>query len=184
MTPAITKYDDNETIRIILGRRSIRSFEARDVEEEKVNVILQCGFAAPSSKNIQPCHIMVIDDKSLLTKIGAATEQTRIVSDAPLALAVCVDVASYENIHKMTDGTWMEDSSCVMENMLLAARALGLEGFWLQIVNRPEKEETITPLLALPQGVKLFALAVLGYGAKLKASHRGVSEERLHRNGW
>ena len=183
MTSA-TKYGNNETIRVILGRRSVRAFEVKVVESEKVDTILQCGFAAPSSKNIQPCHIMVIDDKALLNKIGSATEHARMVGRAPLAIAVCVDVAHYEQTYKLTDGTWMEDCSCVMENMLLAARALGLEGCWLQILNRPDRYDTITPLLNLPDGVKLFALAVLGYGTEHKAAHSGVDEVRLHHNTW
>jgi nitroreductase len=175
---------ENETIRIILGRRSVRAFEPKNVEREKVDLLLECAFAAPSAKNIQPCHLVVIDDKGLLTKIGAANPRAKMVGGAPLAVAVCVDVANYETEHGLTDGTWMEDSSCVMENILLAARALELEGVWLQIANRPEREETVPPLLSLPEGVRLFALAVLGYGAEKKTPHSGIPEARLHRNIW
>ena len=174
----------NEVVRTILGRRSIRVFENRKVEPEKVEVLLECAFAAPSSKNIQPCHLMVIDDASLLEKIGAVHKQTKMVTGAPLAIGVCVDVANYEKTHNLTDGTWMEDSSCVMENILIAARSLGLEGVWLQIVNRPDKEEGVSRLLNIPEGVKLFALAVLGYGAEFKIPHSGVDSTKLHRNGW
>jgi nitroreductase len=71
-----------------------------------------------------------------------------------------------------------------MENILLAARALGLEGVWLQIANRPEREETVPSLLNLPSGVRLLALAVLGYGTEHKAPHSGTDRAKLHRNGW
>jgi nitroreductase len=175
---------ENEMIRTILGRRSIRVFESRRVEPEKVELLLECAFAAPSSMNIHPCHLVVIEDKALLAKIGAANERTRMVAGAPLALAVCVDVANYEKAHKLTDGTWMEDSACTMENILIAARALGLEGVWLQIANRPERESTVSPILSLPEGVRLLAMALVGYGAELKAPHSGVDKARLHRNGW
>jgi nitroreductase len=174
----------NETIRIILERRSIRVFEARSVEPEKVDTILECAFAAPSAMNAQPCHIVTIDDKELLAGIGAANERTRMVSGAPLAFAVCVDVANYEKVHRLTDGTWMEDSACVMENILLAARALGLEGVWLQIANRPGREEVVTPLLRLPAGARILAMALVGYGAESKAPHSGVDTARLHHNRW
>ena len=173
-----------ETIRTIMGRRSVRAFEERNVEQEKVNVLLECAFAAPSARNIRPCHFIVIDDKDLLAKIGGANDYTRLVAQAPLVVAVCVDVANYEKTHKITDGTWMEDGACAMENILLAARALGLEGFWLQIANRPEREKTVPPLLRIPEGVRILALAVLGYGAELKAPHSGMDETQLHRNGW
>ncbi len=175
---------DNATIRLILGRRSIRAFEARPVEPEKVELLLECAFAAPSAMNLQPCHIVAVDDRALLDRIGAASERTRLVGGAPLALAVCVDVVHYEKAHKLTDGTWMEDSACAMENILIAARALGLEGVWLQIANRPERESVVPPLLGVPEGVRLFAMAVLGYGAETKAPHSGVDSARLHRNSW
>jgi nitroreductase len=173
-----------ETIRIILGRRSVRAFEKRRVEPEKVETLLECAFAAPSAKNIRPCHFVAIDDEALLKKIGGAAAETRPAGGAPLAIAVCVDVAAYEKNHKLTDGTWMEDASCAMENILLAARALGLEGVWLQIANRPEREKAVPPLLNLPDGVRILALAVLGYGTERKAPHGGLDETRLHRNGW
>ena len=175
---------DNDVIRLILGRRSIRVFESGSVEPEKVEALLECAFAAPSSKNIQPCHLVVIDEAPLLEKIGAVHKHTKMAAGAPLAIGVCVDVANYEAEHKLTDGTWMEDSSCVMENILIAARSIGLEGVWLQIVNRPEREEGVSRLLNIPEGVKLFALALLGYGAETKPSHSGVDKARLHRNGW
>ncbi|MDR1649057.1 MAG: nitroreductase family protein [Synergistaceae bacterium] len=175
---------DERTVQIILGRRSVRAFEKRRVEPEKVETLLKCGFAAPSARNIRPCHFVVIDDEALLKKIGGATEETRLAGGAPLAIAVCVDVASYEKNHKLTDGTWVEDASCAMENILLAARALGLEGVWLQIANRPEREETTPPLLNLPDGVRLLALAVLGYGTEHKAPHSGIDESKRHHNTW
>ena len=178
------RWRDNEIIRTLLGRRSIRLFETKTVEPEKVEILLECAFAAPSAMNHRPCHLMVIDAKELLVKIGGLTERTRMVEGAPLAIAVCVDVAHYEKAHGLTDGTWMEDGSCAMQNLLIAARGLGLEGVWLQVHNRPEREGSIPPLLKLPDGVRLFAMAVLGYGAETKAPHSGVDEARLHRNGW
>jgi len=174
----------NEVVRTILGRRSIRVFENRKVEPEKIDVLLECAFAAPSSKNYKPCHMIVIDDAALLEKIGAVNAHTRMAGGAPLAIGVCVNVPKYEVEQKLTDGTWLEDSACVMENLLIAARSLGLEGVWLQIVNRPGREEGVSQLLNVPEGVKLFALAILGYGAESKPPHSGVDSTRLHRNGW
>jgi nitroreductase len=175
----------NEVVKTILSRRSVRVFhQKKNVESEKIQALLECAFAAPSARNIQPCHLVVIDDASMLEKIGAVHQHTNMVAGAPLALGVCVDVAGYEKKHNLTDGTWMEDCSCVMENVLVAAKALGLDGVWLQIVNRPEREEGVSRLLKLPEGVKLFALAIVGYGAALMAPHSGVDNARLHKNVW
>lgn len=178
-----TDLKDNETIRLILGRRSVRKFEARPVESEKVYTLLECAFAAPSSKNLKPCHVILIDDGEILQKIGAASEHARAAANAALAIAVCVDVSDYEKRSGSTDGTWMEDCSCVMMNILIAARALGLEGVWIQVLNRPEKAG-IPQVLGIPDDAKLFALAVLGYSDVNKPSYSGVDESRLHTNCW
>ncbi|GHS97809.1 NADH dehydrogenase [Synergistales bacterium] len=174
----------NETVGFILARRSVRSFEPRGVEPEKVSILLECGFAAPSSKNSQPCHLIVIDDKELLRKMGNSVEQFRMLTEAPLAIAVAVDVENYERVHKMTDGTWIEDASATIENILIAARTLGLEGCWLQVLNRSEREEVALSALNIPNGAKILALAVLGYGKEHKSKHKGAPEERVHKNAW
>jgi nitroreductase len=177
-------FASNETIRAIMGRRSVRKFTDRPVDPERIRVLLECGFAAPSSKNIRPCHFIRIDDKETLEKIGNASPEVKAAAGAPLAIAVCADVASYEKNHGLTDGTWMEDSSCAMMNILIAARALGMEGVWLQIVNRAERESKIPRILGVPEGVKLFALAVIGFSEVSKPPHDGADESRLHSNGW
>jgi nitroreductase len=178
------EFSQNETIRVIMGRRSVRKFTDRPVDQGRIRVLLECGFAAPSSKNIKPCHFIQIDDKKTLEAIGNASPEVRAAAGAPLAIAVCVDVAGYEKNHGLTDGTWMEDSSCAMMNILLAARALGMEGVWLQIVNRAERESKIPQILGIPEGVKLFALAVIGFSEASKPPHGGADETKLHSNGW
>jgi nitroreductase len=127
---------------------------------------------------------VLIDDKNLLERIGSSTAEAAAIGRAPLAIAVCVDVAHYEGTYKVTDGTWMEDCSCVMMNVLTAARALGLEGFWFQVLNRPEKAGKISPLLGIPDGVKLFAIATVGYPNESSPPHEGIDEARFHKNGW
>lgn len=173
-----------ETIKIIMGRRSIRKFEPKPVEGELANTLLECAFAAPSSKNYQPCQFILIDDKAVLEKIGAATPAAKMAAGAALGIAVCVDVAAYEKKSGLTDGTWMEDAAAAMENILLASRALDLEGVWMKVVNREDREGTIPPILGIPEGVKLFSIALVGYPAETKEPHSGADASRLHKNSW
>lgn len=173
-----------ETIKIIMERRSIRRFEPKPVEDELAMTLLECAFAAPSSKNYRPCQFILINDRTVLEKIGAATPAAKMVAGAGLGIAVCVDVPAYEAKSGQTDGTWLEDAAAAMENILLAARALGLEGVWMKVMNRPEKEETISPILGIPQGVRLFAIALAGYPAETREPRGGIDETRLHKNAW
>lgn len=173
-----------ETIRLIMGRRSVRKFEPKPVEAELAMTLLECAFAAPSSKNYRPCLFILIDDKTTLEKIGAATPAAKMAAGAGLGIAVCVDVPAYEAKSGQTDGTWLEDAAAAMENILLAARALGLEGVWMKVVNREDREGAIPPLLGIPKEVKLFAIALVGYPAETKEPHGGIDGDRLHKNYW
>lgn len=173
-----------ETIKLIMGRRSIRRFEQRQAAPEDVQILLECAFAAPSSKNFQPCQFILIDDSATLTKISQAAPAAKMVAGASFCIAVCVDVPAYEEKSGLTDGTWIEDASAAMENILLAARALDMEGVWMQVMNRADREGTIPTLLGIPQGVKLLSIAVIGYPAENKAAYSGLDQERLHLNMW
>lgn len=175
---------NTEMIKLIIGRRSIRRFKPKPIEPEQAATLLECAFAAPSSKNLKPCHFILIDDKATLEKIGAATPAAKMAAGAALGIAVCVDVRDYEKISGLTDGTWMEDAAAAMENILLAARALDLEGVWMQVINREDRDKTIPPLLGIPDGVKLFSMALLGYPDENKNPHSGVELSRLHKNCW
>ncbi len=174
----------NETIGLILGRRSVRSFHPHPVEPDKVETLLACAFAAPSSKDRRPCHFIVIDDRSLLDDLGKAYGQAKMFREAPLALAVCVDVKAYRTAYNLHDGTWMEDGAAAMENILIAARALGLEGVWVKVADRHPREGEMTPLLRLPEGVRCLSLALVGYGREVPPPHEGLDGARLHHNGW
>lgn len=173
-----------EMIKLIMGRRSIRRFEPIPIEPEHAMTLLECAFAAPSSKNLKPCQFILIDDKATLEKIGSATPAAKMAAGAALGIAICVDVRAYESISGLTDGTWMEDAAAAMENILLAARALDLEGVWMQVVNRKDREETIPQLLGIPDGVKLFSMALLGHPAESRDPHSGFESARLHKNRW
>lgn len=175
---------NHETIKLIMGRRSIRKFEPKPVAGELAASLLDCACAAPSAKNFQPCEFILIDDKPTLEKIGAATPAAKMASGAGLGIAVCVDVPAYEARSGLTDGTWREDAAAAMENILIAARALGLEGVWLKVSDRADREGTIPPILGIPQGVKLFAIALAGYPAETKEPYAAADAKRLHRNSW
>jgi len=175
---------NNEMIKLITGRRSIRRFQPKPVEQEKAMTLLECAFAAPSSKNHRPCQFILIDDSAKLQEIGEAAPAAKMAAGAPLGIAVCVDVPAYEEKSGLTDSTWVMDASAAIENILLAARALGLEGVWLQVMNRADRESVIPRILGVPDGVKLLFIALVGYPAEEKKPGGEIVASRLHRNRW
>ena len=56
----------------MLSRRSIRQYTEEAIPEEKLNMILQAGLLAPTSRNIKPCEFYVIRNKDILMKLSQA----------------------------------------------------------------------------------------------------------------
>ena len=119
---------ENHIIKTILGRRSIRKFTADPVSPEIRDRLLECGCAAPSAHNRRPCVFVVIEDRKVLDDLAEAHDSGKMLRQAPLAIAVCAETAGYPE----GDRAWVEDCAAALENILLAARGLGLEGVWLK----------------------------------------------------
>ncbi len=63
-------------IDVILARRSIRfGYEERPVEREHMELVLQCGLAAPSSKNARPWRFHVVTNAAMKARMADAASQ-------------------------------------------------------------------------------------------------------------
>lgn len=68
--------------------RSIRRYEQKEVEKEKINTILEAGRRAPSWQNLQPWHFMVITEESGKNKLSEIVTTVKLVQKAPVVIAV------------------------------------------------------------------------------------------------
>lgn len=73
----------------IATRTSIRDYEARPVEKEKVEKMLRAAMAAPTAMNKQPWHFVVVDQRSVLDSLAGANPYAKMLLKAPLAIVVC-----------------------------------------------------------------------------------------------
>ena len=112
----------------IHARTSIRSYQPKEVEDEKIEQLLRAAMAAPTATNRQPWAFIVIRDKETMNELGSTLPYAKMVKDAPLAIAVCGDLT------KAISGAgieyWVQDASAASENLLLATQALGLGAVW------------------------------------------------------
>ena len=86
------------------------------------------------------------------------------VGSGSLAIAVCADTSFYQK--KIWHGWRCSGGS---ENILLGARAFGIEGVWLKVMGRHPREERVCPILEVPDHIKVTGIAALGYPAEEKA---------------
>lgn len=171
---------ENEAVRAILGRRSIRRFEDRPVDTETVELLIECACAAPSAANVRPCHFVVVTERRLLSAMAEGHPYAKMLFEAPLAVVVCGEPDKSDFAARY----WEEDCSAAMENLLLAAHALSLGGVWIGVRHAPGQEARIRDILGIPDRITVLGIAALGYARERKEPHSGIPEGTLHLGGW
>jgi len=164
----------------IRTRRSIRRYKAQLVEQKKLDQVVEAGRLAPSAKNLQPWHFVLVTDGEQRRALRAAYASDWFVG-APAILVACGDPSV---AWRRMDGEeyWKVDVSIAMENMVLAARELGLGTCWIGAFD----EKAAKTALKVPDGVRVLAMTPIGYPDEEKGEvkNRKTVEEILHRETW
>ncbi len=168
-----------DAMEAILTRRSIRRYTDDPVPEEVVQQLLKAAMSAPSASNQQPWQFIVIDDRKILDEIPRFHPYSSMLREAKVAILVCGDVT-----REAFKGYWIQDCSAATENILIAARALGLGAVWLGIYPREERFKKMQALLKLPEHIVPLSLVSIGYPAETKPPSNRFDPSRIHRNGW
>ncbi len=168
-----------ETLQAIATRRSIRKFLGKPVSSDTVRMLLEAAMFAPSAGNEQPWQFIVLDDRKLLDEVPSICANASMCRQSPLAILVCGDKA-FERYPEF----WVQDCSAAVENLLLAAHALGLGAVWAGVYPLNDRVEVFRRRLGLPEEITPFALVALGYPNEAPATPKRYNEERVHYNGW
>jgi len=164
--------DDKERIvfEAILGRRSIRHFESRDVEKEKIVKLLEAAMAAPSACNIQPWDFIVIQNKSKITEI-----KETIAQYGNYNVSVIIVVCGSNTFIPWKDNG-VVDCAAAMENIMIAAPALGLGTVCIGGFDRIR----VKALLDIPKESAPVGMIYLGYPKETKEGRTKYLEEAVH----
>ncbi len=158
----------------IFHRVSIRKYEARDIEPEKIEKMMRAAMAAPSACNQQPWEFYVVTKKELIQALSQASPYAGCLASAPVAMIPCYRenciVPEYAQI----------DLSIATEHILLEADTLGLGAVWLGIAPIEERMKKVEDLLGLQPGIRAFAIVAIGYPAETKEQEERYQEERIH----
>lgn len=151
-----------ELLEAMLKRRSIRQYTNEKVSQDKIDKILQAALLAPSSRNIKPCELIVIEDRETLEKLAnCKSAGSLMLKEASHAIVVIGN-------HEKSD-VWIEDCSIVMTYMHLMATSLDIGSCWVQCRLRENKEmnaeQYIKELLSIPDSYSVEAILSLGVSA-------------------
>lgn len=155
--------NSDQVIETILTRTSVRSYQDKPVEEDKILNMLKAGMAAPTAMNKQPWHFVVVTDKEQLIKLSEANPYAAMAEKAPLAIVVCGDM------RKAIEGGgrdfWIQDASAATQNILLAAHSMGLGAVWTGSYPSEEICQSVAQILSLPSYIIPLNTIVIGYPA-------------------
>lgn len=164
---------------LIRTRYSVRAYQNRPVEQEKLAAILEAARLAPTAANRQPFALLVVKTK------GRENELRRIYkaawfTQAPLVIGVCAlpgkawsraDGKNYADV----------DATIAMDHLILAAADLGLGTCWIAAFDQVAARE----VLGLPEGVEPLAFTPLGYPADSpRPKTRKALSELVHYERW
>ena len=149
-----------DAVHAIMTRRSTRQFTDEPVTAEQLDTLLRAAMAAPSAGNQQPWRFVVARDAEVRARLAVATQYSSPMGRSPLGIVVLADTR--ENKHP---GYWVQDCSAAVQNILLAAHALGLGGVWIGVHPVEEREAHVREIVGAPQGFAALCMIAIGHPA-------------------
>ena len=168
-----------ETLKAIFTRRSIRKYSGGTVTDEQLEVLLRAAMHAPSARNKQPWHFVVITDKDILYKLGGTHPYGKMLMDAGAAIVTCGD----KTIEEM-DSYLLQNCSAATQNMLLAAHDLGLGAVWLGLHPREDRLAAVKEILNLPDHILPVSMISIGAPDEARENPDRYLVDRIHINQW
>lgn len=169
------------TLQALHTRRSIRKYLSRPVEEEKVKLILESAMLAPSARNTQPWHFIVVNERQILNDIATFHPHAKMLFEAPLAIVVCADI---NLVSPDYPEFWIIDCAAAIENMLVAATELELGSIWLGVHPRPDRRQSVIDYFKLPDNIQPHSIIGFGYTDLQFTKADRFQPERIHLNKW
>jgi nitroreductase len=156
-----------DALEAIRKRRSVRAYTGETIPQEDLETIVDAGRLAATGGNRQPWEFIVVTDRDMIEQLKVAALW---MDKAGAIIAVVMDESSR---------WWLEDGSAAIENMLLAATALGYGSCWLEGWTLRHEDE-FKALLDIPTEKRLLTLIPLGVPLEWPAKEKKSLEEVLY----
>ncbi|MGB7572203.1 MAG: nitroreductase family protein [Methanothrix sp.] len=153
-----------EITEAIRSRRSIRKYQDRPIEEEKLLRVLDTGRMAPSARNLQDWKFIVVRDQDKRKMLSEAANGQPYVEKASAVVVGCA--TEPENIMPCGQYCYPIDLAIALDHMSLAATAEGLGSCWIGAF----QEDKVKEILDIPEKIRVVAMLILGYPAESPAA--------------
>lgn len=152
---------------LVNKRYSVRSYEERGIEKEKMDYIMECVRLAPSAVNFQPWKFYVVTDKEKLNDIKS-TYKREWIQSVPCIIVACTN--HDESWHRRSDDKDHADIdlAIAIEHLCLAAAEQGLGTCWVCNFDAVLCRQ----LMSLPDNMEPVALIPIGYTQNTEISEK------------
>jgi nitroreductase len=172
----------NPRLQFVFARRSVRNFVlGKPVPDTLLQDLLEAGMAAPSAAGKDPWHFIILDTPELRARIAEGLPNGKMLAQAGSGLVICGDL---QKAHGGELSFLLQDCSAAIENILLAAAALGLGACWLGVHPRPERIEHLRRICALPDNIVPVGAIALGWPAETPPARTRYTGTAVHRGRW
>ena len=143
----------------IKGRRSIRAYDSKLIEKEKIEAVLEAARLAPSARNRQKWRFIVVTDPEVKEKMLDACNNQQFIKQAPAVIVACGTQPGMMTCEQPSDTI---DVSIALAFIILKAYEEGLGTCWLGNFNQGK----VKAVLGIPDDFSVVAVTPLGYPAE------------------
>ena len=163
-----------EVMEAILKRRSVRAYEPREVEEDKLLRVLEAGRLSPSASNRQERRFVVVKDAGMRKLLSEAAKNQKFVAEAPVVIVAC---AAVDTDYVMACGqlAYPIDTAIAVDHMTLQAVEEGLGTCWIGAFD----EGRVKGILDIPEEVRVVSLLPIGYPADVSRPKSRMSLDEI-----
>jgi nitroreductase len=128
-----------------------------------------------------PWHFIVIRERQTLDKMIQFMPNAQMLKQATAAFVVCGDISK---AHDQQESYMLQDLSGAVENILLAANAMGLGTCWLGVHPRPDRMDNIRALFKLPDNIIPMCSIAIGWPAEEQPARTRFNADLVHYEKW
>ena len=169
-----------DMMQVVKNRKSVRQFTPQPVEDKKIEYILECARLAPSARNLQCWHFIVIKKKENIMKAArAGGSHNEWLKESPVLIVACGDPKRSTEHNGIQ--YYIVDVAIAMQHLVLAATEMGLGTCWIGNFD----EKIARSELGIPNDIKVVAMTPVGYPDDEEPSPKRKSLNKIvHYEKW
>jgi len=157
---------DNEILRALRERRSVRQFKREQITDEELLAVLEAGTFAPTAMGRQDPWIVAVQDPDIVAQLVRMNAEIMGMNGNPYYGAPTIVLVFGSRPEQWANAVY--DGSLVLGNMMNAAHAIGLGSCWIHREREmfdTSEGKALMRQLGLPDGLMGIGSIALGYPA-------------------